>query len=487
MRVLFAGGGTGGHINPALAIASIIQSHNPDAEFLFAGTPNGMESRLVPQSGYRLATIQVAGFQRKLSWKNLKRNVKAAWYLANSGKRAKQIVQEFQPDIAIGTGGYVSGPIIRMAARMGIPCAIHEQNAFPGVTNKMLSKEVNHVMLTVKEALEYMDFDCPYTITGLPVRSSILHKTKEEARHELGFDDSLCILSFGGSLGAGCINDVMEKLIPWHVSQGLAINHIHGYGGMGRETFPEAMKKAGIPMKSKRLRISEYINDMDTCLAAADLVICRAGASTLAELEAAGKASILIPSPIVAGNHQLYNANVLGKAGAAIVIEQKNVTVKNMIRHVERLYNERELLDKMSEKAASLQITDTADRIYDVVEQLMRESERRKNKTMPVKKESESEYADTDENNESIENIKNSENETYDDIIESIKAEAVYESDIAIDEIKSDIEEDKNIDESDEPDKITDKVEKSEEIEDIKILSESESNSDNFEKDKQEK
>ena len=153
MKVLFAGGGTGGHINPALAIASIIQSHQPDAEFLFAGTPNGMEAKLVPQSGYQLATIKVAGFQRKLTMKNIRRNAQAAWYLATSGKRAKQIVNEFQPDIAIGTGGYVAGPVIRMAAKMGVPCAIHEQNAFPGVTNKMLSKEVDHVMLTVKEAL----------------------------------------------------------------------------------------------------------------------------------------------------------------------------------------------------------------------------------------------------------------------------------------------------------------------------------------------
>ncbi len=380
MRVLLAGGGTGGHINPALAIASIIQAHDPEAEFLFAGTANGMEARLVPQSGYQLATIEVAGFQRKISLENIGRNVKALYYLAKSGKRARQIVTDFKPDIAIGTGGYVAGPVIRMAAKMGVPSAVHEQNAYPGVTNKMLSQNVDHVMLTVKEALEYMEFDCPYTVTGLPVRSGILRKTKEEARRELGFDDGMCILSFGGSLGAGCINDVMEELIPWHVHQNLKINHIHGYGGMGRDTFPEAMQAAGIPMKSKRLRITEYINDMDTCLAAADLVICRAGASTLAELEAAGKASILIPSPIVAGNHQFHNANVLGKAGAAIVIEQKNVTAKGIIGHVENLYKEPKKLETMSRQAASLCITDTADRIWEVIETLIKKGEERKEK-----------------------------------------------------------------------------------------------------------
>lgn len=377
MKVLLAGGGTGGHINPALAIASIIQAHDPDAEFLFAGTPEGMEARLVPQSGYQLTTIEVAGFQRKISFENIKRNAKAIYFLAKSGKRARQIVEDFAPDIAIGTGGYVSGPVIRMAAKMGVPCAIHEQNAFPGVTNKMLSQKVDHVMLTVKDALEYMDFDCPYTVTGLPVRTGISVKTKEEARRELGFDDSMCILSFGGSLGAGCINEVMENMIPWTVKKGLKINHIHGYGGMGRDTFPQAMAAAGIPMKSKRLRITEYINDMATCLAAADLVICRAGASTLAELEAAGKASILIPSPIVAGNHQFHNANVLGRAGAAIVIEQKNVSIEGMLRHVKKLYDEPERLAAMSARAAALQINDTPERIWEVIESLYEISEKR--------------------------------------------------------------------------------------------------------------
>ena len=172
LKVLLAGGGTGGHINPALAIAQIIKQHRPDAEFLFAGTPNGMEAKLVPQAGYRLETIKIAGFQRKLTPKNIKRNVKALWYLANSSKRAKQIIKNFQPDIAIGTGGYVAGPIIRMAAKLGIPTIIHEQNAFPGVTNKLLAKEVDHVMLTVKEALDYMKIKCDYTVTGLPVRES---------------------------------------------------------------------------------------------------------------------------------------------------------------------------------------------------------------------------------------------------------------------------------------------------------------------------
>lgn len=371
MKVLMACGGTGGHINPALAIADIIKSKYPDAEFLFAGTPNGMEAKLVPQAGYKLETIKVAGFQRQISLENIGRNIKAVAYLATSGRRAKQIIEDFKPDIAIGTGGYAAGPVIRKAARMGIPSAIHEQNAFPGVTNKLLAKEVNYVMLTVKEALNFMEKDkFEYSVTGLPVRSDIRKVRKEEARKKLGFDNSFTILSFGGSLGAGCINETMAETIKWHTKKNLNINHIHGYGGMGKESFPKEMSEAGIPLKSNRLRITEYINDMDICLAAADLVICRSGASTLAELQAAAKASILIPSPVVTGNHQYHNAMVLGNAGAAVVIEQKNVTNEKIISEIEALYNDADRIEIMSASAKELHLEDTPQRVLAVIDKL---------------------------------------------------------------------------------------------------------------------
>jgi UDP-N-acetylglucosamine--N-acetylmuramyl-(pentapeptide) pyrophosphoryl-undecaprenol N-acetylglucosamine transferase len=378
MRVLIACGGTGGHINPGIAIADMIKEKYPDSEFLFAGTPRGMESKLVPKAGYRLETIKVAGFQRKISFENIGRNAKALAYLAASGKRAKEIITGFKPDIAIGTGGYAAGPVIRKAAKMGIPTAIHEQNAYPGVTNRLLSKEVDYVMLTVIEALDFMDKSkFEYSVTGLPVRSSInASLSKAEARKKLGFNDDFTVLSFGGSLGAGCINDTMTEAIKWHVSKGLKINHIHGYGGMGKDSFPQAMKAAGIPLKSDRLRITEYINDMDVCLAAADLVICRSGASTLAELEAAGKASILIPSPIVAGNHQYHNAMVLGKAGAAVVIEQKDASPERLVSEIEKLYNEPDKAEVMSQCAKSLCVTDTNDRIMAVIEKLIAKSKK---------------------------------------------------------------------------------------------------------------
>lgn len=372
MRVLIACGGTGGHINPGLAIADIIKAKYPEAEFLFAGTPKGMEAKLVPKAGYKLETIKVAGFQRKISLENVGRNIKAAAYLASSGRRAKEIINKFKPDLAIGTGGYAAGPVIRKAAKMGIPTAIHEQNAYPGVTNRLLSKEVDYVMLTVIEALDFMDKDkFEYSVTGLPVRSGINKISKTEARKKLGINGDFTVLSFGGSLGAGCINETMTETFKWHVGKGLKINHIHGYGGMGKETFPQAMQAAGIPLKSDRVRITEYINDMDVCLAAADLVICRSGASTLAELEAAGKASILIPSPIVAGNHQYHNAMVLGKAGAAVVIEQKDVSSERIISEIEKLYNDPDKVEVMSACAEKLHLKDTNERILAVIEKLI--------------------------------------------------------------------------------------------------------------------
>ncbi len=371
MKVLLAGGGTGGHINPALAIAGIITEHCPDTEFLFAGTPNGMEAKLVPQAGYRLETLNVAGFQRRVSLQNVKRNAKAVYYLVGSSHRCKQIIGGFSPDIAIGTGGYVAGPIIRMAAKKGIPCAIHEQNAYPGVTNKLLAKQVQHVMLTVEKAREYFDEGIRYTVTGLPVRASLKTKTKEQARAELGFDDSFCILSFGGSLGAGCINDTMVEVLRWHTEKGLPINHIHGYGGMGKESVPQKCQKYGIPMQSKRTRVTEYIHDMDTCMAAADLVVCRSGASVLAEIESLGKPSILIPSPIVTANHQYHNAMVLANAGAAVVIEQKDVSAEAVISHIETIWKNPKTLSSMAQAAQALAIPDTDERIWQVIEELL--------------------------------------------------------------------------------------------------------------------
>ncbi|MGN0641766.1 MAG: undecaprenyldiphospho-muramoylpentapeptide beta-N-acetylglucosaminyltransferase [Huintestinicola sp.] len=374
LRVLLAGGGTAGHINPALAIASIIKERRPDAEFMYAGTPNGMEARLVPMEGLPFAPIKVSGFQRKLSVKNIGRNIKAAAYLTTAGHRAKQIINDFKPDIVIGTGGYVSGPIVLTAEKMGIPTAIHEQNAYPGVTTRLLAKKAGAVMLTMEEAKEYLDKDIKYTMTGLPVRKGFdPHAiSREDAKKRLGFDNSMTILSWGGSLGAGAINDTAADLIAWEKKNDLKINHIHSYGKMGHDTFENKLAELGVDHKSDpRLDVREYINNMDICTAAADLIICRSGASAISELEAMGRASILIPSPVVAGNHQYHNAMVLGKAGAAVVIEQKDLTSELLIEKTKDFYEHPEKLTELSQRASAQCISDTPDRIYSVISSLI--------------------------------------------------------------------------------------------------------------------
>lgn len=373
MKVLLAGGGTAGHINPALAIISIIKDHCPDAEFLYAGTPNGMESKLVPKENIPFAPIKVSGFQRKLTPKNIVRNVKAAAYLTTAGHTAKKIIKGFEPDIVIGTGGYVSGPIVLEAAKMGIPTAIHEQNAYPGVTTRILSKKVDKVMLTMEEAAEYFDKSVTYVKTGLPVRKGFDGSlSRAEAKKQLGLDENaICIFSWGGSLGAGAINDSAIALMKWEKESGANITHIHSYGKMGHDTFEKRLAELGIyPDSDPALIVREYIYNMDVCTAAADLIICRSGASAISELEAMGRASVLIPSPVVAGNHQYHNAMVLGRAGAAVVIEQKDLTDELIIKKVSELTADPKALNDLSRKAHEQCITDTPDRIWSVISEL---------------------------------------------------------------------------------------------------------------------
>ena len=232
MRVLLAGGGTAGHINPALAIAGFIKQKKPDTEFLFVGNKGGMEETLVPQAGYNMKFIVISGFNRKLSPKGLVDNVKTVKRTITSSIDAKKIIKEFKPDICIGTGGYVSGPVIRAAAKLGVKTVIHEQNAYPGITNKMLAKEVDKVMLAVPDAKKHFDKKADFAVTGNPVRSKILTANREEARAKLGVDERPVVLSFGGSLGARKINEGVADLIARSGIDG-RYQHIHAYGKYG--------------------------------------------------------------------------------------------------------------------------------------------------------------------------------------------------------------------------------------------------------------
>lgn len=369
MKVLIAAGGTAGHINPALAIAGRIKAGCPEAEIHFAGRRKGMEYDLVTRAGYAFHHIEVNGIQRSLTPKNIARNIAAVWHLALAMPRAGAMLRQLQPDLVIGAGGYVSGPVLQAAARRGIPTAIHEQNAFPGVTNKILAKEVDVVFAASAAAVDRLGTPDKTLVVGNPVRPEVFRQDRAAARKALGTGDRVVLLSFGGSLGARRINEVVADLAAWH-TKNRDFLHIHATGSRGVELFRRLGLEKGFA-GAKQLQVKEYIQDMPRMLAAADLVISRAGALTLAELEAAGRAAILIPSPNVAENHQYYNALELEKAGAAVVVEEKDLTGEKLIELVDRLTSRPETLAEMGQKARALARPDSLDLIWDRLCQLV--------------------------------------------------------------------------------------------------------------------
>lgn len=370
MKVIFAAGGTGGHINPALASAGELRRRHPDADILFIGTKEHMESKLVPAAGFAFKTIEITGFQRKFSAKNIAKNIKTLFLMISSSREVKKIIKAFKPDVVVGFGGYVSGPVVRTACKLGVKTAIHEQNAYPGVTNKALAKTVDKVMLTVKKAEEHLECKNEPVVTGLPVRSEIIEADREFSRAKLGVSpDSIMVLSMGGSLGAKAINENMTALIAerW---QNKNLFFMHSTGKYGK-WVPEKLKELGVDeKKASNVVIREYIDDMDVCLAASDLVIGRAGASSLSEIEAVGRASILIPSPNVAENHQYHNAMALVENDAARVIEEKDLTPEKLISEFDSLVADRETLVRLGRNAKKMAVENSSAMICDIIEKL---------------------------------------------------------------------------------------------------------------------
>ncbi len=376
MRLIFAGGGTAGHINPALAIAGYVKEKQPDAEILYIGNKGGMEERLVPQAGFEFKSVSVQGFRRKISFKSLKENIVTVRKAVKSTNDAKKIIKEFKPDICIGTGGYVSGPVLRAAAKLGIPILIHEQNAYPGITNKMLAKKAARVMLAMPAARDKFKGDYNFADTGNPIRGAILKEEKSSARKKLGLDERPVILSFGGSLGADNINKALADVIARSAKDG-KYQHIHAYGQYGK-WFPGLLKEKGADLdKAKNLDIREYINDMPVCLAAADVVVARAGAMTLSEIQVKGKPSILIPSPNVAENHQYHNAMALVNKKAAIMIEEKDLTPEKLTEAIDSLAASPERLAEYSENAKKMGIANASERIYDIIMEVVSEKDKK--------------------------------------------------------------------------------------------------------------
>lgn len=349
MKVILSGGGTGGHIYPALTIADQIKKLQPDAEIVFVGTQEGLEKDIVPRSGYPLKFIEVAGFKRSLSLDTFR----SIYKLFRGLLDARRIVAEEKPDLVIGTGGYVCGPIVFMAARKGIPCCIQEQNAMPGVTNKILANYVQKVFLGYKEAEKYFaGKGAVLEYTGNPIRTEILDRDKAESYKEFGLDpDKLTILVSGGSRGARSINTAMQD-VEIALSKRSEIQVLHATGEANYEQYMVQLKKKG--ELGENIIVKPYLHNMPTALALADLAVFRAGAIGLAELMAKGIPSILVPYPYATANHQEFNARAVEAKGAAKVIVDKDLNADKILEIVEHLLLHENELTEMAAAAKKL-------------------------------------------------------------------------------------------------------------------------------------
>ena len=383
MKVLLAGGGTGGHVYPAIAIANKIKEHNPDCEILFVGTKNGIESEIVPKAGFELKTVTVQGFKRKIDLDNIKRVFK----LCKGLEQSRRIVKKYKPDIVIGTGGYVSGPVLFNAAMNKRVTIVHEQNSFPGVTNKILSKVATKVLTSFEDSHKRFPeaSQDKLVLTGNPVRKEILNSRKFIARKNLGIsEDKKMVLCYGGSGGSEEINDAMRLVIENMVKEDVAF--IFATGKVYYDEFIETIKD--IELKPYQ-RVMPYLDNMADGLAASDIVIGSAGAISLAEITALGKPSIIIPKAYTAENHQEYNAKSIESQGAGIAILEKDLTPQSLNEAVFKLLGDKELLIDMANNAKKIGKPEAIDLIYNEIMKSYNEAVDSKKKNKKQKEQSE--------------------------------------------------------------------------------------------------
>lgn len=365
MKVLIAGGGTAGHINPGIAIANYIKEKSRDAQILFVGTKNGLETKLVPHNGFELSLISVKGLRRKLSFDNIKTFVE----LFKGLLQARSLIKKFNPDIVIGTGGYVCFPVLFLASRMKIPTLIHEQNSFPGITNRLLSRFVDVVCFAFPEAKRYFKPSVKSVFTGNPIRKEILKIKREDARAQLSIGDAeTLVVIFGGSRGAESINETVSKML-YNNLKNMKFKVIFATGEAQFGKYGRNLEK----LNNNNIKVVPFIYNMDTVLSAADLAVCRAGAVTISELTALGVPSILIPSPYVTANHQEHNSRALEEQGAAVVIKEKDLSDEILYNQIENILSSKDKLIKMSENAKRIGVSNSTEKIYEVMAEMLQD------------------------------------------------------------------------------------------------------------------
>ena len=374
MKVIFTCGGTAGHVNPALALAGLIRQRRPDSEILFVGARRGIERQLIEEAGWPFRSVEISSFHRSLKPKEIRHNLVSLRNLIRSPGEARALLKEFPADLVVGTGGYASYPVIREAARQGIPTAIHESNAIPGLTTRLLEPHADLIMVGFEECRKNYRHPEKVLVTGTPVRGDFFTYTKKEAKQKLGMDDGRpVIVSFWGSLGASEMNRQTARFLALEAVEGRPFHHIHAAGVVGSRQMTAYLADAGVDLsKTPELEVREYIHDMGTLMRAADLVICRAGASTISELTALGVPAIIVPSPNVTHNHQEHNARVLADAGGAVMILEKDSSGQLLYDTARSILKDDTRRAEMSAAMASLGVIDATEKIYAAVMALRR-------------------------------------------------------------------------------------------------------------------
>ena len=370
MKVIFTCGGTAGHVNPALALAQYMQERIENLDILFVGTPDGMERGLVEQAGYAFRGVEVGGFCRSLAPSGIRHNLKSVEHLLAAKGRVRAILRDFPADLVVGTGGYASYPITKYAAQHGIPTAVHESNMVPGLTTKMLEGYVDCVMVGFEACRALYKHPERIVVTGTPVRGDFFDLTREEAKAALGIPASqTLVVSFWGSLGAATMNVRMLDFFEQERQAGFPFHHIHAAGKSDWPHISGELEKRGL--SSPMLDVRQYIYDMAVVMAAADLVISRAGASTLSEVTALGMPAILVPSPYVVANHQEKNARMLESHGGAVVLTEEQATGKALFDETSAILRDSEKRQAMAAGMRELGIPDATERIYNTLMSLL--------------------------------------------------------------------------------------------------------------------
>ncbi|PSL50770.1 UDP-N-acetylglucosamine-N-acetylmuramylpentapeptide N-acetylglucosamine transferase [Salsuginibacillus halophilus] len=361
MNVMISGGGTGGHIYPALAFARYIRRLHPEASIVYVGSEDGLEADIVPREGLQLETVKISGFKRKLSAHNVRTVVR----FVKAVKQARRYIRTHQPDVVIGTGGYVAGPVVYAAAKEGVPSIVHEQNSVPGLTNKFLSRYADRIALSFEEASSY--FPGKETmLTGNPRASEVLKARGASPLPDLGLSpEKRTVLVVGGSRGARPINEAVTEALPDCAGRDWQMLYVTGE--VHFDEVNQVVEEAGRP---ENVAVHPFLYNMPEVLAHVDVVCARAGATTLAELMALGLPAILIPSPYVTNNHQEKNARALEEAGAALVSREEEFNGKRLLEQVEQILNTPAIWERMHQNALDVAVTDANERLYELASAL---------------------------------------------------------------------------------------------------------------------